>query len=207
MDFSEIRALSCELAKKFGFEIPASLPLLDDDSEPRQVKEIVDRALVVSVVVAASFGFKKDVALSWLEQESLVDSLSPKENEFLKGSDDGRKQFQVQVEVLCAFAWSLQLLPDMDFSIDCPNHLVSLYPDFKKLESAGRFRESAKLRSDKEIISACDAAYCLHWGLNQAMLDGVKPKRRLSPIVVTERRRALEWILNREGWDDIALDT
>jgi hypothetical protein len=78
MDFNEIRASSCELAKKCGFHIPDSLPLLDS-SEPRQVEEIIDRALAVSLIVAVSYGFKKDAALSWLEQESLVDTLSQKE--------------------------------------------------------------------------------------------------------------------------------
>jgi hypothetical protein len=206
MDFNEIRASSCELAKEYGFHIPDSLSLLDS-SEPRQVEEIIDRALAVSLIVAVSYGFKKDAALSWLEQESLVDTLSQKEKEFLNDSDRYKQIFQAQVETLCAFAWSLRFLPDINFSEDCPNHLVSLYPDFKKLEPSDRFRQRARLRSDKELVSACDAAYCLHWGLNQSMLDGVKPKHRLSPIVVTERRRALEWILNSEDWDSITLDT
>ncbi len=207
MDFNNIRTASCQLAKKFGFHIPASLPLLETDSDPRPIEDIVDRALIVSVIVAVSYGFKRDAALLWLEQESLMELLSPQEKDFLSGSDERRQQFQVQVETLCAFAWSLGLLPDLDFEKDCPNHLVSLYPDFKKMEPTAKFRERAKLRTTQEIVGACDAAYCLHWGLNQAMLDGVKSKRRISQIVVTERRRALEWILGKEDWDEIALDT
>lgn len=207
MNVKDIRASSCELAKKFGFQIPGHLPLLDADLESRKEIEVIVRALVVSVIVATSYGLKRDVALSWLDQESLTKHLSPREKDFLKGLDENRQQFQSQVETLCAFAWTLGLLPDLDFSKDCPNHLVSLYPDFKKLESADKFREKANLRSTLEIAKACDAAYCLHWGLNQAMVDGIKPKRRLSPIVVAERRRALEWILSKEDWDNITLDT
>lgn len=207
MDFSYIRSSSCELAKKFGFQIPLSLPLLEANSEPRPIGEVIDRALVVSVVVAASYGFKRDAALSWLAQESLTNCLSDQEEDFLSGSDKSRQQFQGQVETLCAFAWSLGLLPDLDFAKNCPEYLVSLYPDLKKLEPADKFRERAKLRPTQELVEMCDVAYCLHWGLNQARLDGVKPKHRLSPIVVVERRRALEWILSREDWDDISLDT
>jgi hypothetical protein len=54
---------------------------------------------------------------------------------------------------------------------------------------------------------ACDAAYCLHWGINQAGLDGIEPNPGLSYVVIAERRRALEWILNKENWDEITLDT
>lgn len=207
MNVRDIRASSCELAQKFGFQIPDHLPLLDADLESRKEIEVIVRALVVSVIVATSYGLKRDVALSWLEQESLTKHLSSREKDFLKGLDENRQQFQSQVETLCAFAWTLGLLPDLDFSKDCPNHLVSLYPDFKKLESADKFREKANLRSTLEIAKACDAAYCLQWGLNQAVVDGIKPKRRLSPVVVAERRRALEWILSKEDWDDITLDT
>lgn len=207
MNFGDIRVLSTKQANKFGFHIPASLPLLDDGCSPRPREEIVDRALITSVVVASSYGFKKDDALRWLEQESLTQALSPLEKNFLNGSEENQEIFQVRVETLCAFAWSLSLLPEMDFSKYCPNHLVSLYPDFKKLESADRFRGKAKLRSAQELVEVCDAAYCLHWGLNQSTIDGVKPKRRLSRIVVAERRRALEWILSKEDWDEITLDT
>lgn len=203
----EIRRGSHDIARKLGFHIPASLPLLNEEIKPRGKDKAIDRALIVSAVVATSYGLNRDIAWSWLDQESLIEGLSDKERSFLDGSDEPRKQFQAQVETLCAFAWSLKLLPDMDFARGCPDNLVSIYPDLKILEPAGRFRKGAELREEKELVEACDLAYCLHWGLNQAMVDGIKPKRRLSQIVVAERRRALEWILGAEAWDDITLDT
>lgn len=207
MNFDEIRISSTKLANKFGFQISASLPLLDDGFRLRPLDEVVDRALIASVVVASSYGFKKDTALQWLEQESLTQSMSPLEKSFLNGSEENTKIFQGRAEALCAFAWSLSLLPEMDFSKVCPNHLVSLYPDFKKLESADRFRAASRLRSVQELVEVCDAAYCLHWGINQSMIDGIKSNPRISPIVVAERRRALEWMLSKEDWDEVRLDT
>lgn len=207
MNFSDIRVSSNELANKFGFQISASLPLLDDICQPRSCSEIIDRALIISAVVASSYGFKKEVALRWLEQESLTKALSPLEQSFLNGSNESQRIFQGRVETLCAFAWSLSLLSEMDFSKSCPTHLVSLYPDFKKLESAERFKEAARLRSAQELVAVCDAAYCLHWALKESMLNGIKFKSNLSLVVVAERRRALEWILGKEDWDEITLDT
>lgn len=207
MAFSDIRASSCQLAKTFGFEVPASLPLLEIDSTPRSTGEIVDRALTVLAIVAASYGFESDEALSWLAQESLTKCLSRQEEDFLKGAHQNRSQFQHQVESLCAFAWALGFLPKLDFSKHSPDHLVAIYPDLKTTAPAADFRDKARLRSARELVEACDAAYCLHWGLRQAMLDGIEPKRPLSSIVLTERRRALEWMLNKEAWDDISLDT
>ena len=207
MIFSDIRASSCQLAKVFGFEVPVTLPLLEADLALRPTGEIIDRALVVSVIVAASYGFGRNDALSWLAQESLTKCLSRQEADFLNGSDKTRHQFQSQVESLCAFGWALGFLPELDFSKDCPDRLVAIYPNLKAMTPAVGFRESAELRPVQKIAEACDAAYCLHWGLRQSMLDGVKPKRPLSSKVVTERRRALEWMLNKNAWDDISLDT
>jgi len=195
------------MARKLGFQIPASFPLLDEEIKPRGKDQIINRALIVSAVVATSYGLSRDIAWSWLDQESLIEGLSGKERRFLDGSDEPRKQFQAQAETLCAFAWSFKFLPDMDFTRACPDSLVSIYPDLKILEPDSRFRKGAELREEKELVEACDLACCLHWGLNQAMIDGIKPKRRLSLLVVAERRRALEWILGTEAWDDITLDT
>lgn len=178
------------------------------DTTLRPAEEIIDRALALSTVVAVSYGFRSDDALSWLAQESLTKGLSCQELNFLKGFNQNRQQFQRQVESLCTFAWALEFLPELDFSKRSPVRLVAIYPDLKIMKSAVDFKNKAKLRPVSKIVEACDAAYCLHWGLRQAALDeGITLKRPLSSIVVTERRRALEWMLSKEAWDNISLDT
>ena len=32
-------------------------------------------------------------------------------------------------------------------------------------------------------------------------------RRKLHPVYVVERRLALEWMIRRDDWDDVALDT
>jgi hypothetical protein len=208
MNFKDIREGSCKVAKKFDIQVPNSLPFLDIDSLSRSQDEIISRALSVAVMVAVSYGFKKESALRWLEKESLMAGLTEKEKKFLSKADQNREQFHVQVEVLYVFAWALNFLKDLDFLKRCPNYLVSFYPDFKKLEVATHFKNRAKLRPIEELVRACDTAYCLHWGLTQARLEGSsKLTDHLSLVEVVERRRASEWILNQEDWDDVKLDT
>jgi hypothetical protein len=133
--------------------------------------------------------------------------LTSGEIRFLHQSDDDSEVFQVRVETLCAFAWSLGFIDTLNFDVPAPNHLVTLFLDFRLLDSADRFKRGAQIRSNEEFLSACDAAYCPHWAINQAALDGKKPPKRLPRLVVVERRRALAWIIGKDDWEDIALDT
>jgi hypothetical protein len=43
--------------------------------------------------------------------------------------------------------------------------------------------------------------------MNQARLDARTQVGFVKPYVIVERRRALEWLLSREQWCDIELDT
>ncbi|WP_165840744.1 DUF4272 domain-containing protein [Pseudomonas sp. SDI] len=207
MNYFEVRSKSLADSEKLGFPRADILPILDEELVIRPVEEIIDRALVLSVVVAVSYGFPRNKALSWLEKESLTDSLSSLELKFVKSSSQLSQVFQVQVEALCAFAWGLGYLPTLDFSAASPNHLVSVFPDFKVLESARRFREKARLLPVSDMVSALDLAYCLHWGISHARLGGGIVPGKVPPHVIVERHRALEWMFSSVDWDDISLDT
>ena len=208
MSFAEIRKRSLKVATQLKFTLPSTLPLLDESLRLRQLGDIEDRVLVLSAVVAASYGFPRDRIVSWLEREALVSVLSGAEQSFLRGTGVAAQQFQVQVEALSAFAWALGFLPSMDFGKPSPSHLVSIFPDFKVAESSARFRSRAKLRDQIDIVIACDLAYCLHWAINQAVVDKKAPPGKVPPHVVIERRRALEWMLSSSEWDDVSsLDT
>ncbi|KJV25782.1 hypothetical protein VI06_18260 [Aquitalea magnusonii] len=205
MNYFEIRSKSLADSERLGFPRADILPVLDEELVIRPVGKIVDRALVLSVVVAVSYGFPRNKALSWLEAENLTSSLSSLELGFVKSNSQLSQMFQVQVEALCAFAWSLGYLPKLDFSAASPNHLVSVFPDFKVLESTRRFREKARLLPLSDMVSALDLAYCLHWGISHARVGGGPGK--VPPHVIVERRRALEWMFSSVDRDDISLDT
>ena len=207
MDFAEIRDVSLKMAKQLQFALPSQLPLLDESLCLRPQSDIEDRALVTSAVVAVSYGCPKARIVSWLEQEALTSVLSGKERSFLRGEDAAVQSFQIQVEALCAFAWTLGFLPILDFGKPSPHHLVSIFPDFKMSEASARFRSQAKLRNKEDIVVKCDLAYCLHWAINQVTVDSKSLSGKLPSHVVIERRRVLEWMLSSDEWDDVLLDT
>lgn len=206
LNTGDIRGISSKTARILGYEVNDALPYLDDRFAPRPVAEVVDRLLSLLSVVACSYGFDSQLALSWLDREHLSANLTEREAEFLRGRGD-KLSFQMQVEALFALAWAVGLPVEMDYSKPCPNDLVRLLPDLKRQESSSAFRASAHLRTDKEIVSALDLAYCLHWAIRQAESEERPTPGRVPPHVVTERRRAFEWLGGNEQWDEVALDT
>jgi len=56
-------------------------------------------------------------------------------------------------------------------------------------------------RADRRAVSSSFA------GHPEAELIGEWIPGNLKPYVVVERRRALDWLLSKEAWDDVSLDT
>ncbi len=63
------------------------------------------------------------------------------------------------------------------------------------------------MKSVSEIAKALDLAYCLHWSIRDAEIHGREIPRVLSPNVIIQRRKALEWMFSEENWDEVTLDT
>lgn len=206
-DLRTIRDRSISAAEDLGYETHPSMPLLDEDFRLRPAQEIVDRTLALHAVVACAFKFDPGKARDWLGRESLAASLSPAERAFVAEGEGLAPEFQVQVEGLWALSWALQFVPALDFSKACDDGLVRLLPNLKAGESSTRFRQQASLRPLEDIVSACDLAYCLHWAVNQAYLDDAPAPGKVPAHVVVERRRALEWLLSSDEWDDVSLAT
>jgi hypothetical protein len=99
------------------------------------------------------------------------------------------------------------IVPTLDFGSPCPQDFVLRLPDLKSDKSSEPFRNAAALRPISEIVAACDLAYCLHWAIHDAQLKGTKVAGKVEAYVILERRRALEWLLTDECWEDLTLDT
>jgi hypothetical protein len=192
---------------KAGLAIPLHLPLLEDGLELRNQDDAISRMLCLTAIGAASYGFEKAKALAWLRQEELDATLVKGEMAFLQQGVGSPQVFQVQIEGLWALAWALSLVPTLNFWEDCDNRFATLLPNLKIRESSDEWRRRAHYRTPYEIIAACDLAYCLHWAVRQAEIDGKPSPAGLKPYVVIERRRALEWLLSSHAWDAISLDT
>jgi len=208
LDFESIRKNSIGEARFLGYPTNPDLPLLADVSA-RPVEDIVDRSLAMSAAVSAGFGFEKRLALEWLERENLMSFVAQSELDFLRSDDaDPSSLLQCQVEGLNAFAWALSFVDEMPFYLFCPDDLVKHFPDFNDMESSERFRGAAKLRPMEDIVSTLDAAYCIHWSwAEQDVHQRDLPDTDMEPYMIVERRRALEWILSGEDWDNVSLDT
>ena len=207
MNLKKIREKSLAKAKSLGFETNSNLPLLDQGVILRTVDEIIERSLALFAVVAASYGFSKKSAISWLEKEGIYNRLVASEKSFL-ADDDGDVPFiQSQVEALNAYAWSLGIVNSFEFDQVCRNDLIRLFPDIKNNGNSMTYKAKAKLRCLEDIVTACDLAYCLHWAIVQSLLENKILHNDVGPHVIIERRRALEWMLSKDDWDELSLDT
>lgn len=204
----KVRAESLATASSLGYEVLPSLPLFENAVCIRNKEAVLTRTLTLYAVIACSYGLEQQKALTWLEHEGYTEYLTSREQNFLTESVDViGYNFMYQVESLWALAWGLSLVDALNFSRECDDNFVELLPNLHSLQSSREFRSRVILRSVDEVMAKCDLAYCLHWSVRQNMLDNKILPGTVPPYVVIERRRALEWLLADEEWDDISLDT
>jgi len=206
MDLKRIRDESVEAARQLGVQLTI-LPLLDAGLEMRSASETTSRILAMNAVAATAYGFDKAKAIAWLNQEALTNSLSEQERRFIFESVGLPDRFKVQVEGMWALAWAMGIANELNFAKDCDNRFVMMLPNLKQSQSSADFRKKANPRPLEQVVAACDLAYCLHWAIRQSELVDKRSPGNLKPYVVVERRRALEWLLSKEAWDDVPLDT
>lgn len=210
MDFGKIRLLSKKLVCSLGYPFNPNLPFIDPIILSRTTEEVTGRILAMNVSIACSYGFPKVNALDWLEKEGIKQYLCNSESDYLHDiSSMNQAMLQWQVESLWALTWAAGYHTNLDFKTPCSNDFVYMFPNLKSNESSNTFRQSCKLRPAEDIAKKIDAAYCLHWGINQLYLTGQhrSTKERLSDQMIVERRRGLEWLVSDCDWDSIPLDT
>jgi hypothetical protein len=184
-----------------------TLPLLDEGLQLRSSQEIAERILAMNVVAAAAYGFDKTRAIAWLKQERLVNSLTEEEKLFVFEGGGQSDRFKLQIEGMWALAWAMGMVKELDFATDCDSRFAQMLPNLKQNASSAAFRQQIRPRPLEQTVAACDLAYCLHWAIRDTELTGKRALRNLKPYVVVERRRALEWALSTEDWDEVSLDT
>ena len=203
-DESERRAID------LGYGVNPNLPLLDPVQELRSTEAVIDRRLCLTAGVACAYGCPKPDVRRWVGLHGLTSALSPFEQEFLASDADAdatTAQLQWQVESIWALVWSLQLTTELDFGDHCSDGLVNMVPDPRQETPIDSFKARCDLRDAAEVIQAADLAYCLHWATRQAAIEGEPAPGSVVPAVITERRRALEWLIGDDDWDEVPLDT
>lgn len=207
VDAVATRKRSIELLGELKLAHREGLPFLDAELKPRAVDEILGRALVLNAIVAVAFGFDRMLAKTWIAREELAALLSPLETQLLSGEKCELEDFQRQVESLAEFAWVLGLVEILSLDAPAPRTLVGHFPDLKTMEPSGRFREVRTGVSLQRLFEECDFVYCVHCAIESLSLAGRRTPASLKIWRIRERRRALEWALFGEEWDEVTLDT
>ena len=204
---SVVRRISLDTAAQLGYTTNPALPLSDIPPVCRTQAELLDRLLGMHCLAACAYGLSRTKAHTWYEQEIHQDVLTSSEKQFLRTGKGNKQQFMVQIEAMWALAWALGLVEALDFGQACSPSFVTMLPNLKSGQRAVDLRAKASMRPVDELFATMDLAYCLHWAICQAgdavpVLPG-----NMGPYVIVERRRALEWVLSADGWDEVPLDT
>lgn len=211
IDLQAIRRRSNAKARKLRYQVNPTLPLLRDACEPRSIDEVTDRALILGAIVAGAIGgFPSSILREWIERQSLGSRLTPKESQYLNGASPSKAQnveFCDQVESLWALIWILGKAEHLNFGEVADDALGEMLPDIELGEGRLRFCESIRIRSFEKILEACDLSYCLHWAIVDASIRRAPSPGFVDPYVIVYRRQALEWVLSRDDWDSVDLDT
>lgn len=207
MESRAFRDESINIALKLGYRINPFLPLLDVTGYTRTKAQILTRLLCLHVSAACAYGLKRNIATKWISTENIGKDLAESERNFIEHQAGDPNRFKVQIEAIWALAWVLEIINVLDFADNCDSNFVTMLPNLKILESSETLKMNVKLRSIDDVLRSCDLAYCLHWAIQQDALLNMEIKRNIQPYVVIERRRAFEWLLGKNDWDSIELDT
>jgi len=198
-------------ARQLGYRTNPNLPLLSDAQPPRGQTEVVERVLVVGALLSGVLGdYPSDVLSRWLSQHRLWDAATLRERGYFSGDPLNERDltdFRDHVESANALCWVLGRVSTLDFGTEVDDSLGALLPNIEAGEGPAQFIDAAQMRDNREVLAMCDLSYCLHWAIVDAHLNGREAPGQVEPCVVVYRRRALEWVLSRDDWDDVAMDT
>lgn len=201
------RSHSLSKAERLGYPVNPNLPLLDRPESERSPDEAFQRALCLFATSACAYGLDREKAEKWLQQEGAHDALTLIEREFLRSDIADTGLFSGGVEALFALMWALGFFRHLNFADNSDDDLVNLFPNPLNGESTEDLRSRVRLRPVAQVFPLLDLAYCLHWATEDARINGHRTPGDVHPSVIYHRRKALEWLLGREGWDNISMDT
>lgn len=214
-----VREASLEELRRLRLPLPpANFPLVWEPTDQiwlRPRSELEARAAVLNVVLARCFGMPPDLAMSWLLEGRLVDSVTQPEWQFVMADKGDRRSFALHLDALFALAWLLGLAKHLDPLEPPDERLVKLFPDLPAGEpySAWRARTLTAPREPGEAAAILDLYCCLDWVHLAAEQRGVAVPGKLDSNAIGQRRWALEWAVvfrgryhdPPAGWEEVDL--
>jgi hypothetical protein len=188
-----------------GYAVNRDLPLLAPAIRLRDVREVVDRMLVLEVLTASVVIGGCSAAKATLEQVNLLHACVGSELVYLDMDEAEAPYGWFDLgEGQWALGWAVSLVRELDFSRGAGAALsVYLPEEFDDLEARERLRARCKFRPAAKIFEALDFAYCLYQAVARARLGGPPIPDHFWDHVVTQRYRALAWLAGVGGWDDV----
>ncbi len=212
----EIKTLKPEEVKKKSEKIilNAEGEILDwlptiELPKPRPVNKVINRALILNALFQLSLNAPKNYINRWIENNFLISELTPKELNILtyQGDLTDEEQYNLywSLESLWAIAWATNVVPELSFNKPVGSELAKLSPNLQTNEGGHKYLENMRLRPIDELFEMLDLYYRLHWWTQTAHRVN-KSTGDVSLEVIIWRRKALEWMLNRDSsWDEMDL--
>ena len=207
----EIREVS--RARLAGEGVPTcdALPLFGRAVTPRSSGQVAERVVALYALVGLAHDADPGKLIRWLEGARCDKALTEEERGLFQKdrvSHDEEKKLSWLQEAIYLLMWAgsrVVELPPAQGECDLDAILPLIPPEV----SVADFKRSVVIRPTPELVVEADYLYQLHWAIRHPEVwHGEVEYQKLSRDVVIERRRAIEWILNRRlAWWEISLDT
>jgi hypothetical protein len=203
-----IKAANDKLILEQGYRINEWLPVLDDP-KIRSLEDIKGRISIMNAVINIAFEAPTHETKKWIIKHKLTKYLSESEQLIIDKPNDHLNNFELNsitwyLESLWALMWVVQMIETLDVQVPVSDNMAKLLPDLEQEEGNEKIENIECLRPELEIYTMLDYYYRLHWYVTDSRINGVKIK--LTEGVVYERRKALEWVLNRDcDWDSVEM--
>jgi Domain of unknown function (DUF4272) len=205
-----IKAENDKIILEQGFRINEWLPLLDDP-KIRSLEEIKGRISIMNAVINIAFEAPTHEIKNWIIKHKFTKHLAESEQLIIDKPNDHLNNFELNsmmwyLESLWALMWVVEMIYSLNASEKVGDNMAGLLPNLEQEEDNAKIDKVQTLRNELEIYTMLDYYYRLHWFVVDSRVNGVKSK--LTEGVVYERRKALEWVMNRDcQWDSVQMDT
>lgn len=191
-----------------GGKICDWLPFIDHTAV-RSRDEVVGRMAVMTALINIHFEAPVEIVSSWIGRNGVADALSASERAILEKchhDDQELTNLFWYIEALWALMWAGRMINDLPFDRTVEDSMAPMLPILQENEDTAKLG-AVQLRSYKELYRMRDLYYRVHWYAR----DGNLRRYDTSPVsldVVMERRKALEWVMDRTAeWDEVDLST
>ena len=179
--------------------------LADDPAvTTKTATEVARRAIVLFAMHGAASGGPRSNILSWLDEQGLLDALSPTESYLLterRPSEEMLIELGWNAEALIAVLWSMGLLDTMPTDRDWDGSLLAERIPPTNDRSVNDFVAAARLRPLTDIARMTETLWHQLVKAREALEADESSERRIAHETAWHRLAAVHWMLDaNEAW-------